>query len=180
VSPVAQDDFAEYRDSAFLAKLGLGGLAPMLQQFWPRRGPQWDALGVLADGCVLAEAKAHLTELVSPPTQASPTSRKQIAAAFDQVKTALGVAEHRDWTAQYYQVANRIAHLWFLRHLGVNAHLVLVDFLGDDDMGGPAGPSEWVVAYQKATEALGLPETHLLSDYIHHVFPSVHQLDRAA
>ena len=44
VSPLEKDGFAEYRDEAFLAALGRSDLAAALAAFWPRGGPQWDAL----------------------------------------------------------------------------------------------------------------------------------------
>ncbi|WP_102110007.1 hypothetical protein [Oceaniglobus roseus] len=176
VSPKADDDFAEYRDSDFVWKLGLASLAPMLQQFWPRGGPQWDALGTYQGGFVLAEAKAHLGELESSATQASEASLAQIEAAFAQVKAALGVGPDVSWTGRYYQLANRIAHLWFLRNFGLDAHLVLIGFTGDAEMGGPDDSVAWNAAYARAEAALGLTEEHALSARIHHVFPPVAQL----
>ena len=62
-----------------------------------------------------------------------------LEAAFAQVKKALGVAAHNDWTKDYYQYANRIAHLWWLRGNGVDAHLLFVDFLNDADVGQSFG-----------------------------------------
>lgn len=45
LSPLRTDDYAEYRDAAFLQKLGLAQHAAALKEFWPTRGPQWDGLG---------------------------------------------------------------------------------------------------------------------------------------
>ena len=173
VSPLSNDDFAEYRDGSFLSVLGLEHYASDLKSFWPRGGPQWDALGKTDTGVVLAEAKAHANELVSPPTEAKAVSRALIERSFGRVKRALGVEPERDWTRNYYQLANRIAHLWFLRNLGVDAHLILVDFLGDSAMNGPSDPGEWGAAYDRAHALLGLPNEHPLSANIHHVFPQV-------
>jgi hypothetical protein len=50
VSPLKQDDFAEYRDADFLRQIGLSELTEKLIQFWPQNGPQWDALGRTSDG----------------------------------------------------------------------------------------------------------------------------------
>lgn len=44
LSPLQDDDYAEYRDAEFLHRLGLDELVPSLKQFWPRSGPEWDAL----------------------------------------------------------------------------------------------------------------------------------------
>ena len=45
-----QDKFAEYRDAAFLENLALQEFTEELEKFWPKMGPQWDALGRTADG----------------------------------------------------------------------------------------------------------------------------------
>ena len=176
VSPLADDGYAEYRDAAFLDRLGLGRLSPDLAAFWPRRGPQWDGLAVFEDGVVLAEAKAHVPELGSPPSAAGPQSLIRICDAFAQVQAALGLAP-RDWHRQFYQYANRLAHLWWLRDCGVNAHLVLIGFVGDDAVQGPKQATDWQAAYRRADTALGLPATVSLMPHIHHVYPDVRNLD---
>ena len=72
LSPLSSDDFAEYRDKAFLDRLGITLHRRPLDSFWPSRGPQWDALGRADSGeCVLVEAKAHVAEVFSPKTRAS-------------------------------------------------------------------------------------------------------------
>ena len=179
VSPLVDDEFAEYRDGDFVRKLGLPELAPNLQEFWPRGGPQWDALGVFPGAVVLAEAKAHLAEFASPRSQASEASRIRIEAAFLRVKSDLGVSSEIAWTEHYYQFANRIAHLWFLRNLDVDAHLVLIGFVGDDEMGGPREASAWSESCLAAEAVLGLPVRHGLSQYIHHVHPPVYLLGQS-
>jgi hypothetical protein len=45
MSPKAGDGYAEYRDQAFLDLLGIKPTKTKLKDFWPNRGPQWDALG---------------------------------------------------------------------------------------------------------------------------------------
>ena len=66
LSPKADDDYSEYRDQAFLNLLGIELSKTKLKDFWPQRGPQWDALGrVKNKAYFLVEAKAHVTELMS-------------------------------------------------------------------------------------------------------------------
>jgi hypothetical protein len=43
LSPKVKDDYAEYRDQAFLDLLGIKLRKRKLKDFWPNRGPQWDA-----------------------------------------------------------------------------------------------------------------------------------------
>src|SRR6266853_664903 len=63
-SPLASDEFREYRDSEFLNCIEAHALAGELTKFWPARGPQWDALAVSDKrDRILVEAKAHLGEL---------------------------------------------------------------------------------------------------------------------
>ncbi|MEQ8482259.1 MAG: hypothetical protein RIC18_16540 [Hoeflea sp.] len=172
LSPLAGDDFAEYRDQAFLDLLGLSRLASDLDEFWPRRGPQWDALGRSGDTVVLVEAKAHLDEMFST-CQAGEGSRRRIEASFDHVREALGATSALRWTERFYQYANRLAHLWFLRKLGVDARLMLVGFVNDGDVNGPSSPEEWHSAYRMIDNALGLPGHHAVAPQILHVHPDV-------
>lgn len=44
LSPRADDDYVEYRDEAFLDLLGIKLTKTKLKNFWPKGGPQWDAL----------------------------------------------------------------------------------------------------------------------------------------
>ena len=50
LSPKADDDYAEYRDQAFLDLLNIKLSKTKLKDFWPARGPQWDALGRIGSG----------------------------------------------------------------------------------------------------------------------------------
>ncbi|MBD3785767.1 MAG: hypothetical protein IE922_02185 [Sphingomonadales bacterium] len=178
LSPLASDDFAEYRDGAFLDLLGLGHLTPALAAFWPRGGPQWDALGLAGDLPVLLEAKAHIGEFLSPPTQARDAARAQINAAFAQVQPIFRAKPRAPWTDLFYQYANRLAHLAFLHAQGCPAHLMFVGFLGDQTPGidGPATAEAWQAAFHCADHVLGLPRRHPLARYIHHLTPHVRDL----
>lgn len=174
LSPVREDAYAEYRDGAFLDLIGHGRLRAQLQSFWPRRGPQWDALGHVGErGVLLVEAKAHIREMCSPGSSAGPASRAIIAQRLREVAAALGAGGDADWTGAFYQMANRLAHLWFLREHGVEAWLVFVGFLGDRAMNGPASAEAWGAAQTVAEYALGLPVRHTLSSFVIHVHPQV-------
>lgn len=179
LSPLAEDDYAEYRDEAFLDLLGIGRLAASLKEFWPSRGPQWDALGRTENGPVLVEAKAHMREFFSPPTQAGSSSRQKIEAAFSTVRADIGVGNRADWTELYYQYANRLSFLWWLREQGIDAKLLLVSFVNDDEMGGPKHEETWEAAFAASDYALGLPARNKLKSHIYHVTPDVRKLARA-
>jgi hypothetical protein len=176
-SPLEEDGFAEYRDEAFLEKIGASALAPALAQFWPRRGPQWDGLATTdRDDVLLVEAKAHIAELCSPPSQASGSSLKSIEAALGETAASLGADMRVPWTDLFYQLTNRLAHLHFLRDRGAKAWLVLVNFVGDGEMGGPTSQAEWVTAYQIVWHVLGIPNRHKLAPFVLHVCADVKSL----
>lgn len=94
VSPLESEKFAEYYDRAFLSALGFEHLDDALVEFWPRRGPHWDALAVVEvagdphrRGVVLVEAKSYPDEIYNKKgCQASPRSRRRIEAALEQTK----------------------------------------------------------------------------------------------
>jgi hypothetical protein len=176
-SPLAPD-FKEHRDGAFLAAIDLPARAKELVRtaknptgFWPARGPVWDALAVGPNGMrILVEAKAHIPEIAAGGTGASASSKEVINAAFDQVKQALKVDKDADWTGPLYQHANRLAHLWWLRQQGEDAHLVFLYFVNADDVGGPATVERWKGAIELEEKVLGVGKRHALRKYVHHVF----------
>jgi hypothetical protein len=70
VSPLAQDNYTEYRDPDFVRAVGLGAFVSELATFWPSGGPSWDALAIISDsegklrpGVILVEAKSHIPEI---------------------------------------------------------------------------------------------------------------------
>ena len=71
------------------------------------------------------------------------------------------------------RVPYRPAYLEFLRAHSAKAWLVFVNFLNDREMGGPATPETWKVAYQVAMHVMGLKQDHRLSPYTIHVHPDV-------
>jgi hypothetical protein len=176
-SPLEHDSFAEYRDHGFLRAIDHEVLSPELAEFWPSRGPQWDALACTDRGDVLlVEAKAHIAELCSPPSQASPRSLEKIEMALQETADYLGSTRPSCWSTSFYQLTNRFAHLYFLRKHRVRAWLVLVNFVGDDDVSGPQSAAEWRAAYQVAFHVLGLPTRHKLARYVVEIYPDVRQL----
>lgn len=169
-SPLASDDYAEYRDQAFLVLLGLQGATQNhpLSDFWPENGPQWDALARTSEQkIILVEAKSHIQEMDSTCAATSPASIQKIGRALNSAKAYFGSQTQNDWSARYYQYANRLAHLYWLRALnGVDAHLVFIYFVNDSQMGGPESEHEWESAIKVVHDYLGvsalLPHVHSL------------------
>lgn len=93
-------------------------LTDELSRFWPPRGPQWD--GLATDGAnrvFLFEAKAHAAEMGST-CQAGPVIT---SGAMVATRRTLGAKPDADWLNGYYQYANPLAHLTFLRDHDVDA-----------------------------------------------------------
>lgn len=178
VSPRREDDWSEYRDGAALDKLGLARHAEALTEFWPRGGPVWDGLAKTGDKVVLVEAKSHIREFLSPPSAATaPPSIAQIETALRTVKSDLGADDRSNWARVFFQYANRLAFLWWLRGRGVDAYCLFVSFLGDLEMGGPDHAESWQAAFLAADHALGLPARHALTPCILHVHPRLNHLE---
>ena len=157
-SPLENDDYAEYRDGAFLERLGCSQLKLPLAEFWPNMGPQWDALGRTQAGeLVLVEAKANLPELLSSPSGAGPDSATRIRVSLEETANAIGATPGTDWSSRFYQYANRLAHAHFLNHRNsIPTRLVFLYFIGDADVGGPESRREWEAAIVVLHEALGI------------------------
>jgi hypothetical protein len=155
VSPLANDRYLEYRDAAFLRKVGLERAIADLGEFWPSRGPCWDALATTMDGCILVEAKSHVSEMYSGGCVASPTSLIKIQRALTMTKNWMGISPAMDWLGPLYQSANRFAFLYFLRQIvGVEARLVNIYF--ENDARTPTSKAEWLSALEVTKKTLGL------------------------
>ena len=175
-SPLRAKDFAEYRDAAFLDQIGQAELGSALEDFWPQRGPQWDALAIAGASPILVEAKSHIPEMCSPPSAAGETSKAKIAKSLSEASAGLGASPAVPWGPYFYQLANRLAHLWFLQSKGIDAKLVLVNFVGDLEQGGPSSQAEWEAAYSVANHVLDLPRRGKFSSAVAHVYLNVNDL----
>jgi hypothetical protein len=157
-SPLELDGFKEYRDREALARVDISDLKKPLGQFWPARGPVWDALGVAPEGPIFVEAKAHIPEAASPATRASAESLTLIDQSLGEARRFYAPRATADWTGLFYQYANRLAHHYFLTRLsGIQSRLVFLYFLNADDMLGPMFEEEWHGAIRLIHAVLGLP-----------------------
>jgi hypothetical protein len=158
-SPLEFDGFREYRDRTALAKAGIVDLVMPLEGFWPARGPVWDAIGVTSDGNPLfIEAKAHIPEAASPPTKASPASRKMIDQSLADARRFYAPKARADWSGIFYQYGNRLAYQYFLRERNnVPSVLIFLYFLNAIDVLGPTSEKEWEGAAGLIHAVLGVP-----------------------
>jgi hypothetical protein len=176
LSPLSADDYAEYRDDDFVARLNVELRKP-LKDFWPRNGPQWDGLAHSDGKVVLIEAKSHLDELASPRCGAGHKSFVRISRSMLETQMYMSATPKIDWTGTGYQYANRIAHLYFLRHLNdIDAHMVFVYFANDPTVLKPVSPSQWDGAIRFMDVLLGIRRNRL-SQFIHHVVIDVSKIE---
>jgi hypothetical protein len=159
-SPLKSDGYREYRDLAALRAIDLiDRVTVPLSDFWPPRGAVWDALGVTSAGRVLlVEAKAHIPELVSPGTKASPASRSLIDVSLVAARRHYAPKSRAIWSNQFFQYANRLAYQYWLRRInGLSSSLVFLYFTNAVDMDGPTTEEEWMGAKRLVHAYLGLP-----------------------
>lgn len=160
-SPVKIDDYAEYRDAAFLERLGVNRLAGHLGSFWPRGGPRWDGLAKSSSNkCVLVEAKAYIEEGVQlgGSRAKSLSSIKKISEALERSKQAYAASLDADWESHspFYQYINRLAHLHFLVSNNVDAYLLFLYFSNAPDVPDPCTVEQWEGARRLTNKCLGL------------------------
>jgi hypothetical protein len=173
VSPVADDDFAEYNDADFLKRLGVAPEKVSLHDFWPKMGPHWDALGVAADGTViLVEAKAYIEEMDTDRCKASPASLEKIEKSLSATSKFMGAKPKGNWARTFYQMTNRLAHLYYLHSLNrIPTELWFVCFCNHPDPRITTSKEEWLGAIRLVESHLGIQGgRHKLKERIRHIF----------
>jgi hypothetical protein len=177
-SPLKQDDFSEYRDTAFLKNIHLEGLAAELRQFWPQNGPQWDALGKTYDGKAffLVEAKANVLEIASTCGAKDEKSLKKISSGLAETQRWLNCrSPFIDWKNGFYQYANRLVHLYFLREQNhKEAYLIFLYFV-DDPTFISTSHDAWDSALKLQKKLMGLPAGSLTGKVIE-LFINTHEI----
>jgi hypothetical protein len=162
-SPLVDDargKYREYKDGAAIRLLGLEKrIRAPLANFWPSRGSVWDALGTASDERpLLVEAKAHIPEAVSRISASSTSSINLIGKGLALARKRYTRKSRVDWTAPFYQYANRLAHQFWLREQnGVKSSLVFLYFLNATQRNGPASKLEWQGVIRLIHGVLSLP-----------------------
>jgi hypothetical protein len=129
-----------------------------LREFWPRSGPRWDGLAKTESGkVIIVEAKAYIEEGVDYRSRAEGESQGKISIALAKAKEAFSASRDAPWDAPFYQYANRLAHLYFLRHLnGLDAYLLFVYFADAPDVPDRCTEEQWQGANRLIEKCLGL------------------------
>ncbi len=173
LSPLKDDEYSEYRDQEFIDLLGVKLKEKPLTDFWPKMGPQWDALGKSSSGRLfLVEAKSHIGELISTMKAKDENSTRTIRSSLQETKRFLRSNAKIDWSCGFYQYTNRLAHLYLLRQNRLPAYLLFVYFINDSEMKGPTSIHEWKGAIELLHSYLGI-RRHKLKDIVTGVFINI-------
>ena len=158
-SPLENDGYREYRDRVALRHLGVHLPHRPLSSWWPEGGPKWDSLGKVSDGqLIFLEAKAHIGEIFSPGTKATPASRRMIESSLCEARRHFAPASRASWWHMGYQYANRLAWHYFLHTVnGLPSRTVFLQFTNCIEMNGPTSEQQWERPIRYLHRRLGLP-----------------------
>lgn len=175
LSPIMEDEYAEYYDQEFLDRLGITDLEIPLSSFWPKSGARWDGLARTSSGKILlVEAKAYIEEGVDYKSKAGEKSYAKIKKALSEAKADFKASKDASWETPLYQYSNRLAHLYFLHKLnGLDAYLLFLYFADAPDVPEPCTKSEWRGAVRLAEKCLGLGKNHPYRDRLGTIIWSV-------
>lgn len=179
VSPLAKENYLEYQDEKFLEAIGCSQLKVKLSEFWPKGGPVWDALATIPDRGTyfLCEAKANIPELISETNAKAEQSIKLIQKSLESTQNFLKSKPLINWTKGFYQYANRIAHLYYLRALNkAEAYLVFIYFCNDYTH-IPTSRKEWEGAQILLKTLLGLKQNKF-QEYTIDLYVDVSDIER--
>lgn len=182
LSPIKDDDYAEYVDQDFINRLGIDSkITKPLKDFWPNGGANWDGLAKDKDTVFIMEAKAHISEQMVDSTKATPKSLELIEKSLAETKAFLNVKSDISWCkGNYYQYANRLAHLYYLREINkIDAHLLFIYFLNDKTVTEKNETKEaWEKSITEVYKSLKLERENKLSDFIHHIYINAELLNK--
>ena len=153
------------------------------RQFWPQTGTaqNWDAIFLEDKKVVLIEAKAHIEE-IRQSCDASEKSRELIGNSFQSAKKYFGISLDKDWFNNYYQLANRLAFVYFLKTCGIESYVLNIYFINGyikrikrndkiiiEQNRSVTTVEEWEEAIEMQYECLGLKNTIALN-YVQKIF----------
>lgn len=130
-SPLSNQNYKELKTN------DIDDINKHILEFWPGNGPWWDGVGIATtdkeDVIILVEAKAHTKETKSKCSAKSEVSIDKIKKALEYTHSKLASNEYDEkvWLDEYYQLANRLAFLVYLKEQGVNVKLLLLNIVND-------------------------------------------------
>lgn len=120
------------------------------------------------------EAKSHLGETPYPDScdATDPHSIKLINESLAKARLFYGIPPNiSPWTAPYYQVCNRLGHLYWMNEIvKVNCWLVWFFITDDSEWEDRANILQWRQYLGKVYREIGLPWEHRLKERVLNVF----------
>ncbi len=185
-SPLKVSNYHELDGMDFFCKSSRQDVVEKWREFWPTSGSsqKWDGWAVANEQGskvpLLVEAKARAYEIKYPICRASKDGGlDKIINRLNETKRFFGVDESVVWYKTYYQLANRLAALYFLNKVaGIPSRLILIYFTGDKfpyKTKCPETRTGWQPHIQAAHQALGLPDNHPLKQHVLDVFVPVNR-----
>ena len=151
------------------------------KKFWPQTGTamNWDGIFKIGDTWFFVEAKVHRGECFQECSASSEDSKSAIIGAFEKTQGWLGATKN-DWiNTKCYQLANRLAFIYFCNQCGINARLVYIGFINGyrhkkDEICSEVG---WRTIWEEELETLGL-NMEKVRPYLSFVYPSCEDRDK--
>lgn len=145
------------------------------KDFWPQSGSSmnWDGVFKIGDIWFFVEAKAHREESFQRCCASSESSFKIIRKSLQKTQEELTGSSTVDWiNTNCYQLANRLAFIYFCKECGIKAKLVYIGFINGyrrkkDEV---RSVEEWMGIWKEEMETLGL-NIEEMSPYISFVHP---------
>ena len=145
------------------------------KEFWPQRGTSmnWDGIFTIGDTWFFVEAKAHKEESYQKCNASSDNSKKMINNAFEKTVQWLKAQPKEKWIeTNCYQLANRLAFLFFCHQCDIKARLLNIGFVSGfrrkkDEV---HSAEEWMNIWKEELNTLGL-DIQNMSPYISFIYP---------
>lgn len=145
------------------------------EKFWPQRGNSmnWDGIFKIDDTWFFVEAKANRDESFQKCSAGSIESINKIKVSLHLTQQWLNATPSTEWIeTNCYQLANRLAFLYFCEQCGIKAKLVYIGFVKGyrrkkDEV---QTAEEWMDIWKEEMKILGL-NIEDMSPYISFVHP---------
>ena len=145
------------------------------KQFWPQRGTamNWDGVFTINDTWFFVEAKAHEEESYQKCSASSEASKAIINESFRKTIDWLHAKPQTKWIdSNCYQLANRLAFLYFCHQCGIKSRLIYIGFVKGfrrkkDEM---QTADDWMNVWKEELATLGL-NIQSIAQYISFIRP---------
>lgn len=146
------------------------------KKYWPQRGTaiNWDGIFKIGDTWFFVEAKAYKEESFQKCLAKEEKSRETISIAFNETQRWLNADTSKDWiNTNCYQLANRLAFMYFCHQCGIKAKLLYIGFINGyrqkkDEI---HSIEEWEKVWSEEMSTLGL-DKEIVTQYISFIYPN--------